>query len=428
MTEDALDSDQGIAETTQKYDLRRNFFNGIVEASFSATALLVAIRHFEASDHAKSLIARRILPGFSVGTRISPADRKKQASSQQDLLSPHAGYGDRDPSVSHGKLGLGLCGLASPCLCSGRPSTILDGSHLLAQLPLRPRGRFKISGNLMLSAVVGAGTALTIGWVLDQDLNHFRPGAVVIFLFCTCTAYFHLKIPSVPLKPDAGGLGKDLRHALKDRLFFWMLTGWMLMGIGNLVTIPLRVEYLANPVYGIDASNTVVLAITLVVPLFTRVASIPVWGWAFDRFNLAFVRIAINLFFLVGLFLYFQTQDLVFLGLASALIGWATGGGTMAWTLWVTKVAPAGRESSYMSIHSFFTGVRGVPGALRRLLDYLHARTRSGGMDLGDFDRHELLDFSCPLHRSTPQDSESMKIDRDAKTSFSSPFQWSVSV
>ena len=50
MTEDALDSDQGIAETTQKYDLRRNVFNGIVEASFAATALLVAIRHFEASD------------------------------------------------------------------------------------------------------------------------------------------------------------------------------------------------------------------------------------------------------------------------------------------------------------------------------------------------------------------------------------------
>ena len=33
----------------------------------------------------------------------------------------------------------------------------------------------------------------------------------------------------------------------------------------------------------------------------------------------------------------------------------------MAWTLWVTRVAPTGRESSYMSIHSFFTGVRGVP-------------------------------------------------------------------
>ena len=360
MTKDALDSDQGIAETTQKYDLRRNFFNGIVEASFSATALLVAIRHFEASDHAKSLIAGGsclgflLAPGFLllIGKSNLPVSRicalLMLGTAIGILLSATA----NSAWVYAGWLLLA-------CVLAGQVPSLMV--HIYSRnYPSGQRGR-KISGNLMLSAVVGAGTALTIGWVLDQDLNHFRPGAVVIFLFCTCTAYFHLKIPSVPLKPDAGGLGKDLRHALKDRLFFWMLTGWMLMGIGNLVTIPLRVEYLANPVYGIDASNTVVLAIALVVPLFTRVASIPVWGWAFDRFNLAFVRIAINLFFLVGLFLYFQTQDLVFLGLASALIGWATGGGTMAWTLWVTKVAPAGRESSYMSIHSFFTGVRGVP-------------------------------------------------------------------
>lgn len=360
MTEDALDSDQGIAETTQKYDLRRNFFNGIVEASFSATALLVAIRHFEASDHAKSLIAGGSCLGFLLapGFLLLIGKSKLPVSRICSLLMLGTAIGIL-LSATANSAWVYAGWLLLACVLAGQVPSLMV--HIYScNYPSGQRGR-KISGNLMLSAVVGAGTALTIGWVLDQDLNHFRPGAVVIFLFCTCTAYFHLKIPSVPLKPDAGGLGKDLRHALKDRLFFWMLTGWMLMGIGNLVTIPLRVEYLANPVYGIDASNTVVLAITLVVPLFTRVASIPVWGWAFDRFNLAFVRIAINLFFLVGLFLYFQTQDLVFLGLASALIGWATGGGTMAWTLWVTKVAPAGRESSYMSIHSFFTGVRGVP-------------------------------------------------------------------
>ena len=360
MTEDALDPDQGIAETTQKYDLRRNFFNGIVEASFSATALLVAIRYFEASDHAKSLIAGGSCLGFLLapGFLLLIGKSKLPVSRICALLMLGTAIGIL-LSATANSAWVYAGWLLLACVLAGQVPSLMV--HIYSRnYPSGQRGR-KISGNLMLSAVVGAGTALTIGWVLDQDLNHFRPGAVVIFLFCTCTAYFHLKIPSVPLKPDAGGLGKDLRHALKDRLFFWMLTGWMLMGIGNLVTIPLRVEYLANPVYGIDASNTVVLAITLVVPLFTRVASIPVWGWAFDRFNLAFVRIAINLFFLVGLFLYFQTQDLVFLGLASALIGWATGGGTMAWTLWVTKVAPAGRESSYMSIHSFFTGVRGVP-------------------------------------------------------------------
>ena len=360
MTEDALDPDQGIAETTQKYDLRRNFFNGIVEASFSATALLVAIRHFEASDHAKSLIAGGSCLGFLLapGFLLLIGKSKLPVSRICALLMLGTAIGIL-LSATANSAWVYAGWLLLACVLAGQVPSLMV--HIYSRnYPSGQRGR-KISGNLMLSAVVGAGTALTIGWVLDQDLNHFRPGAVVIFLFCTCTAYFHLKIPSVPLKADSGGLSKDLRHALKDRLFFWMLTGWMLMGIGNLVTIPLRVEYLANPVYGIDASNTVVLAITLVVPLFTRVASIPVWGWAFDRFNLAFVRIAINLFFLVGLFLYFQTQDLFFLGLASALIGWATGGGTMAWTLWVTKVAPAGRESSYMSIHSFFTGVRGVP-------------------------------------------------------------------
>lgn len=360
MTEDALDPDQGIAETTQKYDLRRNFFNGIVEASFSATALLVAIRYFEASDHAKSLIAGGSCLGFLLapGFLLLIGKSKLPVSRICALLMLGTAIGIL-LSATANSAWVYAGWLLLACVLAGQVPSLMV--HIYSRnYPSGQRGR-KISGNLMLSAVVGAGTALTIGWVLDQNLNHFRPGAVVIFLFCTCTAYFHLKIPSVPLKADSGGLSKDLRHALKDRLFFWMLTGWMLMGIGNLVTIPLRVEYLANPIYGIDASNTVVLAITLVVPLFTRVASIPVWGWAFDRFNLAFVRIAINLFFLFGLFLYFQTQNLVFLGLASALIGWATGGGTMAWTLWVTKVAPAGRESSYMSIHSFFTGVRGVP-------------------------------------------------------------------
>ena len=108
------------------------------------------------------------------------------------------------------------------------------------------------------------------------------------------------------------------------------------MGIGNLVIIPLRVEYLANPVHGIDLSNIGVLCITMIIPLFAGLVAHP-FGLGFDKFNLAFVRISINLFFLFGLFLYFQTKDLLHLSIASALIGTATGGGTMAWALWVTK-------------------------------------------------------------------------------------------
>ena len=31
-----------------------------------------------------------------------------------------------------------------------------------------------------------------------------------------------------------------------------------------------------------------------------------------------------------------------------------------AWSLWVTKFAPENRVADYMSVHTFFTGVRGV--------------------------------------------------------------------
>ena len=360
MKKPRTNQEERIASDTKKYDLRRNLFNGIVEASFYSSVLLVAIRHFGASDTAKSLLAGGsclgflLAPGFLllIGKCAVPVSRICA------LLTVGTGTGILLSSSANSAWVYTGWVLAA-CILAGQVPSLMV--HVYSRnYRSGERGR-KISGNLMLSAIVGAGTALLIGRLLDDDLNHFRPIAVVVFLFCLCTAFYHLKIPSLPLKQGTGGLGQDLRHALKDRLFFWMLTGWMLMGIGNLVTIPLRIEYLANPAYGIDASNTVVLAITLVIPLLTRVASIPVWGWAFDRFNLAFVRIAINLFFLVGLFFYFHTKDLLFLSLAAGLIGWATGGGTMAWTLWVTKVAPSGRESSYMSVHTFFTGLRGVP-------------------------------------------------------------------
>ena len=108
------------------------------------------------------------------------------------------------------------------------------------------RGR-RISGNLMLSAVVGSITAILVGFLLDKDLSHFRIIAIGTFILCLGTAFFHLKIPSKPLKSKSGGLSKDLAYAIKDRLFFWMLVGWMLMGIGNLITIPLTSRVPCEP-------------------------------------------------------------------------------------------------------------------------------------------------------------------------------------
>ena len=45
---------------------------------------------------------------------------------------------------------------------------------------------------------------------------------------------------------------------------------------------------------------------------------------------------------------------------AAILFGISNAGADVAWSLWVTKFAPPERVADYMSVHTFFTGVRGV--------------------------------------------------------------------
>ena len=63
---DRLESDRKRA--THFHDLWRNFFMGVIEGGYNSVAILIAIRHFQASDTAKSLIAG----GSAVGFLLAP--------------------------------------------------------------------------------------------------------------------------------------------------------------------------------------------------------------------------------------------------------------------------------------------------------------------------------------------------------------------
>ncbi|MBT3667565.1 MAG: hypothetical protein HN548_08810 [Opitutae bacterium] len=360
MSRETKDHPKNIASKTQKFDLWRNTCNGIVEASFTSTCLLVTIRYFEASDTAKSLLAS----GGAIGFLFAPlfliliGKSNLPVSKICSILMALTAIFILISAISTSAWFYVICVLLACIVAVQVPSLMV---HVYSN-NYRPneKGR-RISGNLMLSSTAGGATALVIGLVLDSGLGYFKLIAFGTFLICLGTAYFHLKIPSKPLESDSLGLSKNLLHGIKDRLYLWMLSGLMLTGIGVMLTIPIRVEYLVNPTYGLDFSNTVVLCITMVVPLVTDVGTTPIWGWAYDKFNLAYIRILACIFFLFGLFLFFQSEGLPALCFASALIGTGAGGGTMVWTLWVTRIAPKGRESSYMSVHLFFSGMRGLP-------------------------------------------------------------------
>ena len=100
--------------------------------------------------------------------------------------------------------------------------------------------------------------------------------------------------------------------------------------------------------------------LTGVIPNLARFFLVPLWGSLFDRVNFFMLRILVNLGFAVGILSFFTSDSLTGLVIGAILFGISNAGGDIAWSLWVTKFAPAELVAEYMAVHSFFTGVRGM--------------------------------------------------------------------
>ncbi|MFC4990719.1 MFS transporter [Rubritalea tangerina] len=75
------------------------------------------------------------------------------------------------------------------------------------------------------------------------------------------------------------------------------------------------------------------------------------------------LRVLTNVFFFLGLLVYFLVPSFWGLVIGISLHGIGKAGGNVLWSLWTTKFAPAEKVGEYMSVHTFFTGVRGVISA-----------------------------------------------------------------
>ena len=134
----------------------------------------------------------------------------------------------------------------------------------------------------------------------------------------------------------------------------------MLLGFGNLMMLPLRTEYLANPIYGTRLYELEIAIYVSILPNFARLGGTYIWGRLFDSMNFFSLRIILNLSFLTGIVSFFATDTWPTLAISALIFGFSTSGGDVAWTLWVTKFAPPERVADYMAVHTFFTGIRGL--------------------------------------------------------------------
>ena len=203
--------------------------------------------------------------------------------------------------------------------------------------------------------------AVIFGKVLENNLDDFRWILLIYSLCCCLMAGCVLAMDRVHLRrANQVRLFGALEHVRDDHVFRSMLTSWMILGFGNLLCWSIFVEYVSNPVYGYHLTEFTIAFITGSLPEIMFLITVVAWGIIFDRANFFAVRMILNLFFIGGVFFYFFGHEVWTLCVGISLHGIGRAGGNIAWSLWVTKFAKAEQVAEYMSVHTFFCGVRGV--------------------------------------------------------------------
>jgi hypothetical protein len=374
-----------VTDQTYRYERWRAVANGILETGGTTFLLLIAVKHFEAGATAKALVAS----GGSLGLVLSPlvVSWVQQQRWRTAAAAARIALAGAFAMVAMALLPwVGVFVVGSVVALAASSSAI----PLLTQIyqenyPERQRGHF-FSRTVMIRIAVAALFSELAGRALTGHMQYY-PALLLIFAAAFAFAAHCLRrVPSRPLAASEGSHPfRALRFVRDDRLFRQTLICWMLMGFANLMMLPMRIEYLANPRYGLAMGVGEIAFLTGVLPNVARLIMNPLWGWLFDRMNFFVLRVTLNVGFALGILAFFTSDHLNGLLLGAVVYGISNAGGDVAWGLWVTKFAPPERVADYMSVHTFFTGIRGVvaPLVAFHLLAVLEIETLgwiSGGM------------------------------------------------
>ena len=349
-----------VVRQTYRWDLLRGSMQGFVEACMVTFSLLVAIRVFDAPDMLKAF-----LPGsYSLGLLLSPltivlaSKRGRTAGSVCALCCFFSGLA-MIGALSARELSLYMICIVLVAVFLAQTIPLLTKIYA-SNYGVRERGS-RFSSTVFVSAVVGASFSYCGGLILDFELEFYR----VLFLIAAAALFVNViafrRMPPVVIHEDkTQSTVGDFKGALRNRVFCMIIVAWMFQGFGQVMTVPIRIEYLANPHYGIDATNEQVSLIVGVIPFVTYLLSTKFWGYFFDRSNFITLRVTMNVLAIISIFTVFFTSSLWVIGLGMSLYGISMSGGRILWMLWVVEMAPPDQVSTYMGIHTFFTGVRGA--------------------------------------------------------------------
>ncbi len=341
-------------------DLSRAPFAGVLESGMHALVLLIAIRVFDPEPFFKAMIPASV----SIGLLLSPfvlsgASMFRIRATRVAALFWVLSGTMMVVTTFAGSFSWFLVSLTPSMFSYACVPTFMIFAYA-NNYSSRQRGQ-RIGVFFMISSTAAVIFSYFSGGWLDANISSYRWILLMIAAaaFSSALCAFFIPSPAVESKYNAAPL-QNLSLVWKDRLFGGMLASWMFIGFANLMTIPLRVEYLATSEYGLNASNAEITILVVVIPSICRIISTRLWGYLFDRVNLLILRSVLNGMFMVSILMFFCTKDFTIMAIAMAITGLAHGGGNIAWNLWVTKIAKPEKTAAYMSVHTAGTGFRGL--------------------------------------------------------------------
>ncbi len=360
-------------EITYHFERLRAVASGILETAITTFLLLIAVQWFEFGATIKALIAAAGALGFIAGplvvSRVAERGWTTAQSASRLLLAAGACYLLLAVVENRWLFVAGII-LATTLATSAIP---LVTQIYQENYPTQKRGKL-FARTAMIRISSAAAFGLLAGWILTNGNGAEKLGCYphwLMFIFAGGFAWASFCFSRLPAKPLTGAKGthpfRSLRFVKEDKLFRHILICWMLFGIGNLMLFPLRVEYLANAsIYEMrgdyaltfDPTPSRIALILIFIPNAVKLVCSPFWGNLFDRMNFFVLRVVLNFFFAASLVVFFNSESMTGLCVAAVLFGIGNSGGEVAWSLWVTKFAPAKHVADYMSVHVFFNGIR----------------------------------------------------------------------
>ncbi len=348
-----------LRNTTFRYDSLRAIAQGITETAATTFLLLIAVRVFSAGSFEKGLMAA----GNNIGLLLTPlalswVARSRMPVSKAAAILLLATGGLWLAAAAVGTLTLFLiAALAGSLLISASFPMITQMYQ--TNYAARERGMlYSRAGMLRTLAAIGAGELG--GRLLNIGLEWWH---ALMVAFGTAMAFSAWCLNRIPTQPLAVATSRNpfaaLRYLFTDRRFLLLQVSWFLLGFGTLMMVPLRVEYLANPRYGVNLDSQQIALYVVAIPSIMRLFATPIWGWVFDRFSFFVMRAALNCGFAIGIFAFFANGSPVALVFSAIAIGLAEAGGNLAWSLWATKYTTPDKVPDYMAAHTFLTGIRG---------------------------------------------------------------------